>query len=234
MTHLSSVIEHCSELAPGSKVGVVTLLGSLCPITLGHTQAFEVARRMLLEDQLCELDEVVGLISLNNAGYVDRKLRGKGMASISHSERGALVELAVADMPWIGMENREGESMEQLGRLLPHLSFVHFTMNGADDVRRHRKWTWAGANNRFITMGRPGDTEFVANAAKLAGVNPQHFLMGPELPDISSSAARDALMRGDMRAVESLLHPRVLTWCLEHGPWRAAGMAAGKGPSPRR
>ena len=46
------------------------------------------------------------------------------------------------------------------------------------------------------------------------------FIMGPELPDISSSAARAALCRGDDAAAAALLHPAVLAWCQRHGPWK--------------
>ena len=37
-----------ANVEPGSRVGVVTMLGSLCPVTLGHVQAFVEARRLLL------------------------------------------------------------------------------------------------------------------------------------------------------------------------------------------
>ena len=52
-----------------------------------------------------------------------------------------------------------------------------------------------------------------------------------ELPDISSSAAREALARGDRARAAALLHPAVLAWCEEHGPWRA-GTARRRGTAP--
>ena len=50
---------------------------------------------------------------------------------------------------------------------------------------------------RMITMGRPGATEAVERAARRAGVDLDagRFIMGPELPDISSSEAREALAK---------------------------------------
>ena len=49
----------------------------------------------------------------------------------------------------------------------------------------------------MITMGRPGATEAVERAARRAGVDLDagRFIMGPELPDISSSEAREALAK---------------------------------------
>ena len=44
--HALSAQLECLE--QGTRVAVVTLLGSLCPITLGHVQGFEEARRILL------------------------------------------------------------------------------------------------------------------------------------------------------------------------------------------
>lgn len=223
-----------AEVEPGTRVGVVTLLGSLCPITRGHVQAFVEARRLLLGEEgaarparLEPFGAVLGLISLNGAAYVERKLLEKGEASLSAADRLALVQMAVADQPWIATESREGESLGELRRTHPHLSFVHFTMNGADDVRRRRKYTWAGAEMRLITMGRPGDTQAVVEAAERAGVDLDegHFIMGPELPDISSSEARKTLARGDVAAAAQHLHPAVLDWCRGRGLWRTVGKA---------
>ena len=220
------------ELPEGSRVGVVTLLGSLCPITLGHVQTFIEARRLLLGEaaaprprQLEQFDAVLGFISLNGEHYVERKLKQKGEASVSAAERQLLVELAVQDYPWLAWESHEGGSMTTLSKTWPHLSFVHFYMNGADDVVRHRKYAWAGPECRMITMGRPGDTEQAIQGARLAGVDLDmgFFIMGPELPDISSSQARQALVQGHLPEAANMLDPRVLEWCVQHGPWRPTG-----------
>ena len=68
-------------------------------------------------------------------------------------------------------------------------------------------------------MGRPGDTERVLAGARDAGLDLDdgNFVMGPELPNISSTAARAALAQKDMPALKRLLHPRVAAWCLENG-----------------
>jgi len=220
-----------AELEPGARVGVLTLLGSLCPITLGHVQLFVEARAMLLGQsaqcapaKLERFDSVVGFCSLNCAAHVDRKLRAKGEASLSLGDRRRLLEMAVEEYGWIAWEAREGETVDALTKSYPHLSFVPFTMNGADDVLRYRKWSWAGPAMRMITMGRPGDTQAVIDGARRAGVDLDagHFLIGPELPDISSSAARWAIAHGDTAAAARHLHPRVLAWCRENNVWQAA------------
>ena len=103
-------------------------------------------------------------------------------------------------------------------------------MNGADDVVRYDKFADVGPQYRMIVLGRPGYTEKALAGARRAGVDPRHLVMGPELPDISSSAAREALARGDRARAAALLHPAVLEWCEEHGPWRA-GIASARGGS---
>ena len=167
---------------------------------------------------------VLGLISLNGSSYVDRKLTQKGEASLSAEKRLALVKMAAEELPWLSWEScREGETVGLLRQTHPHLHFVHFFMNGADDVVRYRKYR-VGPQHRMIVLGRPGFTEKALAGAQRAGIDLDagNFVMGPELPDISSSAAREALARGDRACAAALLHPAVLAWCEEHGPWRAA------------
>jgi len=241
MEHTQKIL-NCAELAElpcGSSVAVVTLLGSLCPITLGHVQTFLESRRLLLAEaessyetcsgsrvprpaRLPRYAAVLGLISLNGSQYVERKLHKKQEASLTADQRQRLVELAIEPYPWLGMEAREGELMSTLRTQWPQLKFTHFFMNGADDVKKHRKWTWASENERYITMGRPGDTEAVVASALRDGVDLEGgtFIMGPELPDISSSLARQMLSYGDTAGAASYLAAPVLDWLVQHGPWQ--------------
>jgi hypothetical protein len=218
-------------LPAGTQVGVVTLLGSLCPITLGHVQAFVEAQRLLLGHsehhrpaQLGPFGAVLGLISLNGQEHVNSKLATKGEATLGQQARLGLVQLAVAELSWIGWEDREGDSLAALRMSWPRLHFVHFRINGADDVLRYSKYV-TDADNRTITMGRHPHTTEVVVQANLRNINLEkgHFIMGPELPDISSSGARCALSDGDDGVAATLLHPQVLAWCQKHGPWRPAG-----------
>ena len=136
-----------ANVEPGSRVGVVTMLGSLCPITLGHVQAFVEARRLLLGEagvarpaRLEPFSAVVGLISLNSDGSVGAKLKRKGVASLSYEQRLGLVQMAVQEHPWLGWEGSEGKMLQELQRRHPRLVFEHFYMNGADDVLHYAKY----------------------------------------------------------------------------------------------
>ena len=235
-----AIVAELAELPMGTNVAVVTLLGSLCPITTGHTQTFEVARRLLLQESedgkeallrpaaLERFGEVVGFISLNGDRHVEAKLTKKKQPSLDIQQRRHLVNLATSGWNWIGQEDREGSCLQTLRSCMPHLTFIHFFMNGADDVRKYRKWTWADANNRYLTFGRPGDTDAVVNAALRDHIDLDagYFVMGPELPDVSSTDARIALARGDVVQARRHLHPPVLEWLLAQGPWRLRPHAA--------
>jgi len=225
MSKVDAVLEN---LADGTKVGVVTLLGSLCPVTLGHVQAFEEARKILLAEpgvarpaRLETFGEVLGFVSLNGDRHVGSKLRQKGEACMDLATRWHLVELALEDHGWMELEGREGSTIDSLRARWPGLEFVHFCMNGADDVVRYRKYAWASPRARFITMGRPGFTGKVLEGMASCGVDPEagHFILGPELPDISSTRARQALAASDFQTLEHMLHPRVIDWCLRSGPY---------------
>ena len=201
---LKKLHEALADVEPGTSVGVVTLLGSLCPVTRGHVRAFIEARRILLGEvarpaRLEPFGAVLGLISLNGSSYVDRKLAQKGEASLSAEKRLALVKMAAEELPWLSWEScHEGETVGLLRQTHPHLKFVHFYINGADDVVRYRKYR-VGPQHRMIVLGRPGYTAKALAGASRAGIDLQsgHLVIGPELPDISSSAAREALARGD-------------------------------------
>jgi hypothetical protein len=221
--------EVLTTLPKGARVAVATLLGSLCPITLGHVQGFVEARALFLGEAkhpgprgLEKFDHFLGYISLNGNGHVSRKLQQKGEPSIGLDARRALVELAISELDYVGLEESEGMRCCELAKQFPHLQFVHFFMNGADDVLRYQKWRMASPQFRFITMGRKGDTEKVVERASHAGVDLDagHFVMGAELPDVSSTDARLALMRGDSASAARILNPAVLRWCEEHGPWQ--------------
>ena len=167
--------------------------------------------------ELEHFDGCVGLLNLNHDTSVCRKLQQKGQKALCRRDRAQLVRLAVADLPWL----RFSESPTQwchgaalLAQRFPRLDFVDFTMNGADDVVKYRKWRGAGPNCRLITMGRPGSSEHLRRGAASAQVRPEHFLMGPELPDISSTAVRDVCARGDADALLSMVHPDVADWLL--------------------
>jgi len=222
-----------------SNVAVVTMLGSLCPITLAHIKSFHEARNLLLATPgahdpslrpvgLEAFSCVLGFISVNPDDYVSRKFGPTGLP-LHFEQRAFLVEMAIADLPWMAMEPVEGQRVCELRQHYRHLNFCHFTMNGADDVFRSKKWKRIGKHNkrhyqpsspcRFITMGRPGDTQRVLDGMGQRGVTiSPDFILGPELPDVSSTAARKALARRDEEALKHMLHAKVAKWCLTKVP----------------
>ena len=226
-----------SALPTGASVAVVSMLGSLCPVTLGHVRCFEEARRILLDDPLAlarrpirlgHFSECLGFICLNGDGYVSRKVQQKGQLPLNYRERAHLVHHATAEQPWLNFcELYVNDVMADLRRRWPRLQFVAFDMNGADDVLKNRKWRYAGPQNRMITMGRPGSTEIVLRDMKDYGIDPGdgYYFMGPELPDISSTAVRSASAKGDLDTLLTMLHPTVADWMLRkdghQGPPRA-------------
>jgi nicotinic acid mononucleotide adenylyltransferase len=217
-----------NSLPHGSNVAVVAMTGSCCPITLGHVQGFIEARRIFLGEcqrpaKLQHFDEVLGLLSLNGDGHVSCKLRAKGQPSISLQDRAELVKHATAELPWLKFSLGSRAEFAALAKNWRHLNFVKFSLNGADDVVTYQKWNGSRESNRFITMGRPGYTEKVVAAMHKAKIDPQQgfFILGPELPDISSTEVRRALRARDLNTLEGLLHPAVLQWCLEKGPYKA-------------
>lgn len=215
-------------LPKGSRVALVKMVGSLCPVTLGHVQGFIEARRIFLRDpavprpkHLEAFVEVVGLLALNSDGHVSGKLARMGERHLWFEDRRRLVELATADYPWL--EYDAPEFGRRLEHRWPALEFVHYSLNGADDVSKYRKYTWSGPCSRYITMGRPGDTERVRKGMAKAGVDQErgYFILGPDLPDISATEARRLLRSGeDDVGLRELLHPSVINWCKTNGPYQ--------------
>jgi hypothetical protein len=245
-------------LEDGATVAVLSLLGSLNPVTLGHVQCFDEARKILLgsngeEDDQSSLrhrparlegfDGCLGLLELNSDQRVGKKMAEAGDVLIPQTQRSELVQLSTADKPWLGCGWPQFMDDLQVG--WPNLNFVHFEVNGADDVVKYGKF-WSQPSARMIVMGRPGSTEAVragmadahdrlGRPCPIDGDDP-NFVMGPELPDISSSAARRATRAGDGETLSQLVHPAVSAWLLQQ-PWAGetvgavVAAAAGNDPS---
>jgi len=220
-----------NSLPHGSNVAVVAMTGSCCPVTLGHIQGFVEAKRILCAEnplvarpaKLEHFDLVLGLLYLNGDGHVSCKLKAKGQPFISFESRAELVHLATAELPWLKFSLGCRAEFGAMQKSCPHLNFVRFSLNGADDVVTYQKWNGSRESNRFITMGRPGYTDKLCAGMSKAWpkINPEQgfFILGPELPDISSTAVRKALHERDITTLEGFLHPAVLRWCLEHSPY---------------
>jgi len=161
----------------------------------------------------------VGFLSLNPDHHLRAKFAGKREKPLGLADREMLVGVATAELAWLELSTskRLAGDVARLQQQFPQLSFRHFEMNGADDVIKYSKWTWAGPNHKMITMGRPGSTQAVVQGMASVGIpatGSADFLLGPELPDVSSTKLRAASQRGDRAELLSLCHPGVAEWML--------------------
>ena len=119
-------------------IGVVTMMGSFCPFTLGHMQCFVEARKLLLAgtSPAGQHHIVVGYLRLNGDSHLQHKFSGSGDLPIAYSDRKLLIGLATQDMPWLEISDHSSRhDVEALrGRYGHWAVFHHFEMNGADDV----------------------------------------------------------------------------------------------------
>ena len=126
------------RLESGSEVVVVTMMGSLCPITLSHVQAFNEARSIFLSDthdsrpgHMKPFAEMLGFLSLNADGHVRGKMSQKEQMFFDMESRRNLVRLATEAMDWLDVEDYQGCTLQRLRKSWPHLMFTHIDMNGA-------------------------------------------------------------------------------------------------------
>lgn len=217
-----------SAVPKGGNVAVVSMLGSLCPITLGHVACYEEARKIIMADPSSHVDrpkrledfhECLGLVSLNGDGHVMSKVATKGQTALSYNQRVEMVRVATSEHDWLNFKHGEN-TVEHYRHRFPDLNFIEFDMNGADDVAKYRKWNYvkrSEGRHRMFVMGRPGFTHKVLQGMKDSGLDPDdgHLIVGPELPDISSTAARDASKRGDVTSLLSIVHPSVASVLLK-------------------
>ena len=179
------------SLPDGASVGVLTMKGSFCPITLGHVDVFRRGRDFLLDPKSygwCHLEKFshcIGILSLNSSKVVNCKMDGLGENSISFEDRTFLVSMAIEDITWLTLDHGWSSRswMTWLQCQWPYLSFERFVLNGADDVVKHCKWHWASSGYRMITVGRNLSNDAVVQAMKEYDIEEKdlHFIF---LPDI--------------------------------------------------
>lgn len=209
----------------GGRVALMYLQGSLNPVTLGHVQMLVEGRKLLLDADVCgeRFDAVIAVVSVNRDGWVQRKLTPEQQHLFFNArDRSRLVAASTEDYPWIfAKEEHEEYDWWTIEERFPQHTIVRYMVNGADDVVKYTKWRYLSIKDydeRFITIGRPGHTHKVKSALKkriaekfshTPELAAQRFLIGPELPAISSTAAREAALRNDRQALLQLLHPIV-------------------------
>ena len=186
-------------------------------------QCFEEARALIIGGSSSALPApyayCAGFFSLNTDHHLRSKFANKREKPLGLADRQDLVRIATADLSWLELSkcSRTIEDVARLRQLFPSLQIDHFEMNGADDMVKYKKWCWAGPSHKMITMGRPGSTPAVVQGMASVGIpagGSADFVLGPELPDISSSKLRAASKRGDRAALLQLCHPQVADFML--------------------
>lgn len=226
------IVSILSLLPDSSSVAVVTLVGSLCPVTIAHVQCIIEANKVVtmingdtppLGEQY---DAVVGFISVNSDSYVNRKLAANGEQAISATDRRSLVDLATTDYDWIASHENAWRAVEDVKSLYPELRFHHFEVDGADAALKSRIWRdqrlWRKPDYYRIVIGRPGVTQKMLDIVGAENFPDGKVLIGQELTDVSATDVREALrVRGkeEISFLTEYLHPEVLDWLLRHGPY---------------
>ena len=228
----AEIFKKLEALTSGGRVAIVTMIGTFCPITVAHIDAFIQARSLLLGKcaplvpcKLEQYDLVLGFIGLNQDAWTVSKLANQGepyaTAGVSINDRKHMVDLATSDQDWIYHYNRSLMCVPVIAdpkmlcqERFPNIDFVQYLLNGADDVQKYEKWRHCDKNQRLITVGRPGYTEKVCKCILDSKVDPAFCVLGPELSGISSTMVREAL-RDDKPAefLQDKLHPKVFEWC---------------------
>ena len=121
---------------------IITMTGTLCPITVGHVDACVTARSMLQT----EFPEAVILcfLGLNSESHASAKLQEKnepgGCSGVTLADRGHLVSLASSNFDWLSLApgGRPGytetrSAMALVARDFPHLDVIEYSLNGADE-----------------------------------------------------------------------------------------------------
>jgi hypothetical protein len=228
----------------GSAVAVVTFVGTLCPVTIAHIQCVTETQAILMQlptssppvaerpRNLGRPDVTIGLVSVNPDSYVRSKFRQSGQVAISAADRHMLVELALQDLPHVSVCYDAWSLYDQLERSYPHLRLTQFEVDGADVAIKYQKWNHATLRHRFVAICRKdddGSTQQLLSQVHRDRVDLDAglFILGPELPDISSTRVRAACMAGDRATLQTMLHPAVMEWNLTHGPY-----APKNGPPP--
>ena len=223
-------------LEPSSNVAVITFVGSLCPVTRAHVLCVEEARKVVLDEQSefsgtsSRPKFVVAVISVNGDYYVQSKLRKRGEPAISAEKRRFLVDLATQEFDWICSHQNAWRAVQELRKIYPHLCFCQYELDGADVAFKNKVWTSCTQDHKRIVMGRACEsgefdpTQKIIEFMQQGTIPSANFMLGPILPDISSTRVRDALRTQDIVALREMLCPRVLEWLLANSPYSSNEM----------
>lgn len=242
-----------SESPEKSRIGMVTLQGSMCPVTRAHVNAVLEARKMLLgrksrltqvaqrPKKLSKFDIVIGFIGVNEDDYVSSKLGGRTYSKgFLHADtRRELIDLATAKHDWIVSCNNIWKCAQELLDSFPKREISWYELDGADVALKSQTWNKAWKGRRYACVGRPADadmdngTEAVIRSMEEADkglasewYHQGNYLILPELPAISSTKVRAAIQNKETAALKKLVHADVAR-CLLDSNFRASKLKTG-------
>lgn len=195
------------------KIGV--LGGTFDPVHRGHVSAAMVAMRC------ADLDQVLLIPSAQPPH--------RGAAVAPAADRLAMANLAVGAEHGLGVSDveirRGGRSytVDTLAELkLAHPNDELFLILGWDAARLFATWRRPDEIRRLasvVVVGRPGTSPPTEKDLTAAGLDPDRVVLCLDpTPDISGSALRSAIARGD--SVADRLAPAVDQYISEHGLYR--------------
>jgi len=216
----------CAALPSGDTRQRVVLLmtGSLNPVHKLHMQSFEIAKRGLEQD--AKLVVVGGLLSASHDDYVGRKVRAD---LIPFVDRAALCRLAVNDSKWVDFDEWEGRQagfrdfpavarhvVDQLNKDVPKLNLRVLYLCGSDHCAKCHLYNGISRDVGVCVVARPGAplrTEFLREGVAYLVTDAE-----ASESDVSSTLVRQAVVRGDANALQSLkrmLHADVLAYMVQ-------------------
>ena len=86
----------------------------------------------------------------NSDSHVALKLLRNKEVALSVVDRRHLAQLSTAELPWMDA-SCQWRDVRGIVKEWPELKFVHFTLNGADDVCKYRKWAMNRAKGSEVT-----------------------------------------------------------------------------------
>ena len=247
--HFNNVIRTLNSLPPNSKVAILELVGSLCPIHKGHVDTLVESRKMILNQQMQypppdpynkpilfndtqPFDYVIGIINQNPDSHVRSKMAEKDPENgeyIDVINRNLLSRMAVLDYDWCLADY--GVRNFTMGKYKNKLEFIKFEISGTDDSLKYQKHINDGSydeKNRLLIILRrdeknPKDNQKLLSSLETHGYNPdipdRLIVVGPMLPDISSSKIREALKTKNNIVLDTMLNKCVKDKLLKENLW---------------
>lgn len=186
---------------------ILVLFGSFNPITLGHIQCLEVAKKSIDTNTR-------GLLIPMTDSYPYKKL-------LSNEHRLNMCRLAIEKHPWIETkiftdEIHSKEIIDELQTLFPNESLKYVC--GTDKIHEFQHWsnqedvTYIGQKYGFIFVQRENQTYDINILSKYKIIDCSRFIN--QSFDISSTEVRNKISSGEL--INNLMDEKVLEYIKKH------------------